>query len=231
MSMNINTLPKGAPKERLDLGVPQRGMRVARLQSIVTLGTQVGMVYKDEKKPDRQMVTLGFELPRDLIQAEGTDFHGKPHILREDMAVSGHEKSKLVQRYTALDPLGKANGEFKELLGAACTVQVAHKEGMKGTKSEGRTFANINDVTEIMEGLDVPPLINPPLYFDFYNPDKEALSRVPKFLRDKMLAALDISPELTEMIKELEEEYKAKSEEKSADKEAGRPAASSNRQW
>jgi hypothetical protein len=62
----------------------------------------------------------------------------------------------------------------KDFLGKGCRVVMKHNPG-KG-KHAGKTFANLADVRDY-DG-ELPPISQPPVYFDFDNPTKEDLEKL-----------------------------------------------------
>lgn len=187
MSLNINKAKKGTGTKKAG-PVPQDGVQLAVIVQVVDLGIQPGGEYKGQAKPPSRQIRMTYELPHDTHEFDGEQ---KPLLISETFSFSGSELSTCYKRINAIDPgLKTTNGEFANLVGKAVQVQIVHRQG-KG-KYEGRVFANVASVSQLMRGMQGPDETYNPQYF--YSPDshdEEVWSQMPDFLKEIIESRLD----------------------------------------
>lgn len=181
MSLNMNDA-KNKSRERVEYSPVARGSHMARLVGLVDLGLQPQRPYEGKAKPPAYRIRLTFELPKQRIEING---ESRPRWIDKEITFSTFENSNMVKFYNVLDPDGTHKGDWRKLIGAECAVVVVHNE------YQGKIYDNIQDITPIMEGIEVPPLENEPRIFDLSSPDMEQWERLPKFLQDKIKANLE----------------------------------------
>lgn len=187
MSLNITKAKKSSGAKKAG-PVPQEGVQLAVIVQVVDLGIQPGGEYKGQAKPPSRQIRLTYELPHDTHEFDGEE---KPLLISETFSFSGSELSTCYKRINAIDPgLKTTGGEFSKLVGQAVQVQITHRQG-RG-KYEGRTFANVSAVSQLMRGMKGPDETYNPQYF--YSPDdhdENVWSQMPDFLKDIIESRLD----------------------------------------
>ena len=187
MSLNIKKANKGTGTKKAG-PVPQDGVQLAVIVQVVDLGVQPGGEWKGQVKPPSRQVRMTYELPHDTHEFDGEE---KPLLISETFSFSGSELSTCYKRINAIDPgLKLTGGDYSKLVGQAVQVQITHRQG-KG-KYEGRVFANVSAVSQLMRGMKGPDETYNPQYF--YSPDshdEEIWSSMPDFLKEIIESRLD----------------------------------------
>ena len=184
MTMNINDAPKGSGKQS---PIPEADTHVGVVIQVIGLGLQPGGEWDGQPKPDKKKVRITFELPEQTAEFDG---EVKPLIISKEYNFSNHEKAPLVALLNTLDPKNETKGDLTKLLGKACLVTVAHREG-KG-KHQGKTFANLASVTALPKIIPAPEgTFNPLVSYDPYNHDDSVFNELPEFLQTKIQSRLD----------------------------------------
>lgn len=170
----------------------KKGQHVAVLNRYIKAGVHTVPGYEGAAAKDVEQLILNWELTDDWIDDEKTQpfwfrTFGKGNINDYDT-----EKSKKTALFSAMfedyDPEKKNAHTY---LGRACILKVAHNEG-KG-KHLGKVFANFNGVSmypDILPELDYTPS-QPYLFFDFYNPTKDAWDQLKPFEQEYIKEAVD----------------------------------------
>ena len=136
----------------------EAGTYLARAFGVIALGT----TYNQKFDKTSYRIVIQFELPTELIDAEGSEHHGMPRGLSKFYTLSLHEKSTLradLERwrnkpFTAEELEGF---DLKNVIGAGCMVSVVHNQSGK---------ANISAISALPKGTSLLPQINPTRYFD-----------------------------------------------------------------
>ena len=170
------------------------GAYPARLVQVILLGTQPQRPYQGQEKPPAIEIMLTYEFLDEFLKDEdGNDIEDKPRWLSEIIPLHNlaADKAKSTKRYYALDPNDEHDGDWGELVGKPCIVNVINREG-KG-KNAGRIYENISDVSSMRpkEAAKAPELVNPSKVFDFYSPSMEVYKALPEWIQNKMKEALD----------------------------------------
>lgn len=135
-----------------DFELPPAGLHPARVVALVGLGTHENE-YKGEKKPDKEMVFLAWELVGTKTNA------GKPFVVGEGYTDSlGKSSDGKASNYRKLlegwrgQPFEK-DEEFDPfvLLGMECVVNVSI-----GLSKKDKKFSQVNSVSPPFEGQNVP---------------------------------------------------------------------------
>ena len=191
--LNAKNVPMvGGNRERPPVLEP--GSYPCRLVQVILLGTQAQKPYKGEEKPPVMEIMLTYEFLDEFMKDdEGEDIEDKPRWLSETIPLHNlaADKAKSTQRYYALDPDDKHDGDWAKLIGTPCNVNIVNNEG-KG-KNAGRTYENIASVSTMRpkEAAKAPELVNPPKVFDYYSPSLEVFESLPDWIKEKMKSALD----------------------------------------
>lgn len=201
------------------------GTYPARLVAVVSLGLQP-QSYNGETKEPRDELAITHELLDEFMKDDkGEDMTDKPRWLTETFALHNiaADRAKSTQRYIALDPELKHDGDWAKLIGTPEMVTVINAAG-KG-KNKGKVFSNVAGVSSMRarEAAKAPELVNDPLIFDFDNPDIKVWAKLPKFLQDKCKNALNFDgSRLQELLVDYKPDDKAnvKEEVEADDEEA-----------
>lgn len=187
MALNAREYKQESKFERPD--PLEIGTYPARVVQIISLGLQKQNPYKGEPKDPKDELYVTYELLDEFLKdEEGNDIEDKPRWLSETFTMNSLDSdlAKSTKRYTALDPDLSHDGNWAELLGAACMITVVQNEG-KG-KNAGTIYNNIASVQSMRskEAAKAPDLVNEGKVFDIDEPDMEVFFSLPNFLQDKM---------------------------------------------
>jgi hypothetical protein len=142
------------------------------------------------------MIRVTYELLDEfLLDEDGEEIKDKPRWISEDFPLHSlnSDRANSTKRYFALDPTNEFGGDWSQMLGRACVVNIVQNEG-KG-KNAGRTFNNVGSISTMRdkEAKKAPELVNSPLLFDPSEPDVEVFLSLPQFVQDKIKAAVDFN--------------------------------------
>ena len=151
------------------------GMHVARLVHIVELGTQK-TTYADQTKLQKK-IRLAWELPFEK------DDQGQPRMIGMTYTSSMHPDSTLRKHLTGWRGKGYTdveirNFDIKQALGRPCTLITLQKT--VGDK----TYTNIDAITAVQKGAEVPDQVNTSLYLAFDEYSAEAFDSLPGWLQE-----------------------------------------------
>ena len=177
MTLILDEVKEGGSK--VDWGRVEDGTYPARVAQVVDFGVQPQTDYETgaeaESKP---VVYITWEFPTsriDLENDEGTT--SLPRWQGKEYKVSKHEKSNLMKLVGALKPKLRSLDEFCNL---PSMVQI-------GTTSGGN--AKIAAVLPPMQGMEVPPLENDAVFFDFDHPTQETFEALKLWQQRKVREA------------------------------------------
>jgi hypothetical protein len=133
------------------------GNHGARLYMLVDLGLHE-KTWQGETKI-KHLVHLGWELPDEPME------DGRPYTISARLTYSLHEKATLRKflegwRGSKFTDEEAADFDITKLVGKACMVQVAHRQG-----GNGNTYADVIAVTSLPRGMQVPPPVNDRLVY------------------------------------------------------------------
>lgn len=169
-------------KPVLNIPIPAKGTVPARLARVIEIGTHDTFYGKKDQ------VLLYFSLPTRIIDDEGSNYHGKQHMIRtKPLRKSSSELASLMEFINVLKPDATS---LYQLLDRACFLTIVHDEvESKGVK---RTFANINNIVDVPEGMEVGALDTTPFYFDYQNPDVDIwTNKLWEKVREQIMSADD----------------------------------------
>jgi hypothetical protein len=136
--------------------LPDAGTHLARLLSMVDLGTQVE-VFKDKTSRMRKLL-----LAWELVNEKGPD--GDPCVIGAvyswSFSIQANLRSML-KVWRGRDLATDADFDLCELLGEPCLVTVEHRR----SQGSDREFARVAGVTPVPKGTTVPPLSRQPLWW------------------------------------------------------------------
>lgn len=170
----------------------ESGTYPARLVQVITLGLQPQRPFKGEEKPPAYELYTTYEFADEFLKDEdGNDILDKPRWLSETFPFYslGSDRAKSTQRYTALDPSHKYEGDWEQLLGAPVMITVTQDKSAK----DNNIYNNISHTANMREkdAGKLPALVNPPKLFDLSNPDLTIFLSLPEWLQDKIKANLE----------------------------------------
>jgi hypothetical protein len=167
-----------------NFSIPAEGTIPARLARIVEVGVQ------DTKFGDKDQVILSYSLPTRLIEDEGK-FQGKQHFIQSGtMTMSTNEKASLTKHINAMDRhfLEADELDIGSLLNSHLYLTIVHNPSQDGTK----TYANISNIMQTPEGMEVGSLDTTPYYFDYENPDLDIWTMyLSDWVKEKITSSLN----------------------------------------
>lgn len=191
--INANNVPTGGAKFKQPTLEP--GGYQGRLVQIIDLGLQPQFFEGEEKEPKYQLYT-SYELADEfMVDEDGNVQKDRPRWISEDFPLNAlnSDKAKSTKRYDVLDPGRAAGGDWSQLVGRACLINVVVNQG-KG-KNTGKEFNNISSISILRakEASAVPELVNKPVVFDLDNPNVEIFNSLPAFLQDRIKGNLQFN--------------------------------------
>jgi hypothetical protein len=180
--------PAGKAQEPIDPGT-YPGQTV----QIIDLGLQAQVYLGETKDPKNEIMTT-YELADEFMKdEEGNDIEDKPRWVSETFTLNSlnSDKAKSTQRYYALDPNVKYDGDWSKLLGVPASITIVNKPG-KG-KNAGKVYNNIGNVSAMRprDAERLPKLKNDPKFFTLDDPDVEVFLSLPTWVQDKIKGGLE----------------------------------------
>ncbi len=194
MSFNAKQIKQPANPNRKKAPPLEPGAYPGRLVQLINMGIQPGREFKGEVKPPRLTIRTTYEFLDEFLKDEdGNDILDKPRWLSEEFPLLSlkADLATSTKRYYALDPEDKADGDWSLLMGAPCMINVINqKDKRPGNDTVYDKISNISSMRP-KEAAKAPALVNPPLIWDFYNPDVEVFKTFPDWLQSKIQDAVD----------------------------------------
>lgn len=188
MGLNASKAKGGAPR------TPplEAGPYPARLVQVIDLGLQPRQ-FKGEDKEPHQQIMLTYELIDEfLLDENGQPQEDKPRWVSETFPLYalGAEKAKSNERLKALDPQGKAEGDFTKLLGEPVVVNIVQNPSKTDAS---KIYAKVSGLTPMRakDVLKLGELVNKPVFLDLDAPDKAVFDSLPDWVKDKIRAGLE----------------------------------------
>ena len=188
-------IPK--PNER-EFETPPADTFTARCYRFIDLGTQ--------KKDWQGTVSFAHKVMISWeLSGEGSAMKdGRPFSMHQRYTWSMSEKSTLrkhLESWRGKKFVEEDFGSFdtKNLIGAPCMIGITH--ATKGDK----VYANISSISRPLKGLDVPAMVNEPLYFSLAEFDQSAFDKLSQSLKEIIM----ISPEFVQLKKVTHEDHYA----------------------
>jgi hypothetical protein len=156
----------------------------ARCINMIELGSQTSE-FQGQTKTARQ-VNIVWELPTEL-EVFHEDRGLEPFVVGKTYNLSMHENANLRKDLESWRGKPFTEDEAKEfditnLLGKQCQIQIIHKKSADGSK----TYANINTITPLMKGVEMPLQINPSKILSFDDFDYKVYDELPEWLKKKI---------------------------------------------
>lgn len=166
-----------------------------RLVQVIDLGLQPQSFNGEEKEPKNQIMVT-YELSDEFcVDEDGNTLKDKPRWISEDFPLNSldSEKAKSTARYKVLDPKVEYGGDWSQIVGAPCLINIVVNQG-KG-KNAGREFNNVSGISLLRakEAANLPDLVNKPVVFDLENPDTEVFNSLPAFIQDRIKSNLEFN--------------------------------------
>lgn len=173
-----------------DFKLVEAGNHVARLISIIDLGTQ-DIEYMGEKK-EMQKVRFTWELCNELEEFNGEK---KTLVIGNDYTNSMGSKANLRKIIEGMigaklkdeEAANFDSDSFKEFLGKECLLNVIHNE------SKGKTYANIASVSPLAKGMTAPAQFNPSVFYEIGVSDQKVYDALPKFIKEKIMKSHEMN--------------------------------------
>ena len=155
--------------------VAEAGARKAYFNRYIVAGIHTVRGFESEPDSDKPQVIFGWELTEDFTDEDTPRPMWVKPFGNGNINNFDGEKSKKTKWMTDMFmDYDVDQSDPSDYLGQGCRVVMKHNPG-KG-KHEGRTFANLTGVRDY-DG-DLPPISQPAVYFDFYNPDADSLEKL-----------------------------------------------------
>lgn len=178
-----------APKTKIQRPLPDADTHVARLYSIVDIGS-----HKSDwqgKANVLRKVVLTFELPNAthvFDEKKGPE----PFSISQTYTLSMGKKSNLradVEAWVGKFATDEEAWAFdiSKLLGQSCFLNIDHEE------KNGITYANIAGIVKLPKGVTCPPPVNKYIVYQIEDRKGGNFTRLHKWLQDKISASLEFT--------------------------------------
>lgn len=160
---------------------PPLGTHIARCVRVIDIGTQKQEFEGKTTHPHQ--IVIGWELPLELIP-EG-DFKDQPFYVSKFYTASLNEKATLrahLANWRGRDftPEELSGFDPRNVLGKCCMVSLT--ENSKGKPK-------ISGVVALPKGTQVPPQVNPNVYFSLEQFDQTVFDGLTKGMKEKIIAS------------------------------------------
>lgn len=180
------------PKASANFTPTPAGTHVARCCQVIDLGTHPEE-FQGESKGDKQKIRLGFELPlkKHVFHTEKGE---EPFMIGVEYTYSLHEKAKLRKHLEAwrgkpYTPESLLKFDPTKLIGQPCLITVIHEK-----KADGNTVAKVTAITQLVEGMQVPPAILPTLIYSVDEGRNETFKKLPQWIQEKCSQCIEWRP-------------------------------------
>ena len=168
--------------------IAEAGARKAYFNRYIKAGIHTVPGYQGAPAKDKPMVIFGWELTDDF-----TDEQPPRPMWIKGFGIGAvpdftDERSKQYQYMTGMFlEYDIETDKPQDYLGKGCRVVVKHNKSKN--PSDDRTFANLQG-TRDYDG-ELPPISQPPVFFDFYNPTPESLEKLFPWEKEYLQEAVD----------------------------------------
>ena len=168
------------PKPKVEYKLPDEGVSLAWLYSLIDLGTQT-IEFKGEKKQSHKL-RLTWELCGTKVSEEDP----RPVSISREFTWSFHDKAALravIKSWIGKEPTDSF--DLESLYNHPCQLNIIHQKSNDGSK----TYANIGTIMPLPKGTKVDQRVNETFTFDMGEQRCDALMflQLPTFLRDKIM--------------------------------------------
>lgn len=190
MTLKTNEAPTSGGKAQEPI---EPGTYPSQTVQIIDLGLQP-QVYLGETKDPKNEIMVTYELADEFMKdEEGNDIEDKPRWVSETFPLNSlnSDKAKSTQRYFALDPNVKHDGDWSKLLETPASLTIVNKAG-KG-KNAGKVYNNVGAVSAMRprDADRLPKLKNDAKFFTLDDPDVEVFLTFPDWIQDKIKKGLE----------------------------------------
>lgn len=154
----------------------EEGTHLGVCNMLVDLGMQYSEAYKNSSRK----VLIGWEIPDETIEL---DDGPHPRQISKRYTASLNEKSNLRADLAAwrgrdFSPEELAAFDLRNIVGASCLINVIHKD------SNGRTYANIQNIMALPKGMQKGKLSEPALIFDLDTDPLDIVEKMPQWIAE-----------------------------------------------
>jgi len=190
--MSLNAKNVKSNKSRVKQPVLEPAGYPGRLVQVIDFGLQNQRPFKGEEKPPALEIGLTYELSDEFcVDKDGNVEEDKPRWISEIIPFHNlsADKAKSTQRYYAIDPTEDKGGDFTQLLGMPCTVNIVNNV------RDGETYNNVGSLSAIRakDAAKLPQLVGEPSFFSLDEPDLELFNSYPDWIRDKIKGNLNFN--------------------------------------
>lgn len=194
------TQPEKQEKELIPAGT-----HAAYLYRVVYLGTQTKTF--EGKESQQQKVWLDFELPKLVVEYEDNETKEKKSFVRTigaEFTLSLSEKGKLLPMIEgwmgrSLTPDELQGFDICSLLGQGAFLAITHD-----TAKNGNVYANIASVSPVMDGYQMPVMVNRGIEISKADWDGPNYNTLPEFLKKKIAESNEKKVSVTKKVQEEE---------------------------
>jgi hypothetical protein len=145
---------------------------------LIDLGMQYSEVYKNSSRK----VLIGWEIPDETIEL---DDGPHPRTITKQYTASLGESANLRQDLAAWRGRDFTGAELeafdlRNIVGKSCLINVIHKE------SNGKTYANIQNIMALPKGMQPGKLADKPLVYDIDADPPEMVDSLPKWIAERI---------------------------------------------
>lgn len=187
MALNANEV-KFEGGSNFKVEVLPNGVYPARVVQVVNVGLQPHS-FNGEVKTPKVNLAVTYELSDEFLKdEEGNDLEDKPRHFSETFPFSNlkSDKAKSTLRYKALDPKEEYRGDWTKLIETPCNVTL-------GISDKGKNKILGVSSMRPKEAAKAPPLVNPAIVYDVYEPDEEQFKKLPNWIQELVKTRLDAS--------------------------------------
>lgn len=187
MALNAKKIPSNSTFERPEPLDP--GTYPARIVQIIGKGLQEQRPYKGKEKNPAYEIMVTYELLDEFMvdKESGEELPDRPRWIHETFALHPlqSDRAKSTQRYMALDPDMKYDGNWPDLIAAPCMLTLVQNPSKKDPT---RIYENVSSVSSMRpkEAKKAPELVNDPKIFDPEDPDLEVFLTLPDWIQDQI---------------------------------------------
>jgi len=154
------------------------GTYAARIVSILSIGLQEN--EWEGVKSIKPKVRITFEVPSETY-VFNADKGPQPYVFSKEETLSSHAKAGLTKLCKAVsEDASNPDMEIEQLLDKTLMLSI--------DVTESGEYNNIKGYSPMMKGLTVGDRVNPLVFFDAENPDKDIYDTFPEFIKDKIEA-------------------------------------------
>lgn len=170
--MAIN--PNKPDSREVDYELPEEATYMGRLARVIELGVH------EDKYGEKDRVVFGFTVPEMTINIEGVE--KQRMFWTYPMNKKSNPEATVIKYMKALNPDSQG---YEDCLGKPCGIEFKH------STRDGKTYANIANITRPMRGVEVPEPDCDVYSFDFDNPSKANWDKLSENRQEKIKSALN----------------------------------------